>query len=333
MLHTWTAEGGYYLERPTTENDGADTAAPPRPPAGTVLLVRDNFGADLPSTTSTEGGYWTYSADFDGNAYGISLSSDGGVTWSPTLWSLQSESNAVNAGDAAASALSTAQAAQSTANEALGLAQSEGARSVNGVTPDETGNVTLTAANVGAVALGGTFPANQVTGLAAVAKSGSFNDLVDRPPIAIPLTQKGIANGVATLGADGLIPAAQLPGGGTGTGTVQSVNTIGPDANGNITLTAADVDARALADPVPAADVSGLAAVATSGALADLLGSISATQLLAGLPVRVFYDGSAWPARPTSRTDISVDWIAATAADPAPSGFIEGRDFLWKPAS
>lgn len=60
---------------------------------------------------------------------------------------------------------------------------------------------------------------------------------------AVPTTDKGIANGVATLGADGLVPASQLPA--ATSGTVSSVNNLTPDVNGNVTLAAADVGAIA----------------------------------------------------------------------------------------
>jgi hypothetical protein len=65
--------------------------------------------------------------------------------------------------------------------------------------------------------------------LAAVATSGSYTDLLNKPTIPaavdtsgfVQTTALGVANGVATLGSDGKLTAAQLPAGtgGTTTGT------------------------------------------------------------------------------------------------------------------
>lgn len=70
--------------------------------------------------------------------------------------------------------------------------------SVNNQTPDEEGNVTLTASNVGALATGGTAAdSSKLGGSAASAYEKTAN--------------KGAANGYAPLGADALIPTAYLP--------------------------------------------------------------------------------------------------------------------------
>ena len=65
--------------------------------------------------------------------------------------------------------------------------------------------------------------------------SGSYNDLTNKPTIpstasdvnAIPVTEKGANNGVATLGSDGKVPAAQLPESGSAvlTGTTNPATT------------------------------------------------------------------------------------------------------------
>lgn len=57
---------------------------------------------------------------------------------------------------------------------------------------------------------------------------------------AVPTTEKGAANGVATLGSDGKVPSAQLPAA-SGGGAVSSVNT----KTGDVVLNAADVGAVA----------------------------------------------------------------------------------------
>jgi hypothetical protein len=60
---------------------------------------------------------------------------------------------------------------------------------------------------------------------------------------------------------------------------------------------------------------------------------VSIAQLPAGSLESVTYTGSAWPARPTSRTDIPVFYFALTAADPAPGDFITGTDYLFRPTA
>jgi lysophospholipase L1-like esterase len=70
----------------------------------------------------------------------------------------------------------------------------------------------------------------------------------------IPLSQAGVAGGVATLGSDGLVPASQLPAGSGsgGTGSVTSVN----GKTGVVTLVASDVGAYAKPSTgIPATDM------------------------------------------------------------------------------
>lgn len=71
----------------------------------------------------------------------------------------------------------------------------------------------------------GTQPATTITGLSAVATSGSYNDLLDKPAAVTPYTdaqadsradgriaaQKGQPNGLASLDSGGKVPAIQLP--------------------------------------------------------------------------------------------------------------------------
>jgi len=56
----------------------------------------------------------------------------------------------------------------------------------------------------------------------------------------IPETEKGQPNGVATLDATGKVPIEQIPGG-MGQGTVDSVNGVSPDVNGDVTLTTSNI--------------------------------------------------------------------------------------------
>ncbi|MGI5444154.1 hypothetical protein ACQEVM_00095 [Streptomyces sp. CA-243310] len=65
---------------------------------------------------------------------------------------------------------------------------------------------------------------------------------------ALATAARGAANGVAALDATGKVPTAQLPD--IGGGTVKTVNAKAPDGAGAVTLTAADVAAVAAAVPV-----------------------------------------------------------------------------------
>lgn len=210
MMHTFGTDinGGLVFERPTTADGAHDTAAPARPPAGTIILARnanDSTSLVPPSFTTAAGGRWTYTVDSDATTLQIQVSEDNGVTWSGPLTSAESVAAALASGGNAASAVATATAAQITANDALSLSQSSGARSINGVTPDANGAVTLVPSNIGALPATGPLAAANVTGLAAVATSGNFTDLSNRPPIAIPLSQKGVASGVAALNPAGQV--------------------------------------------------------------------------------------------------------------------------------
>ena len=56
----------------------------------------------------------------------------------------------------------------------------------------------------------------------------------------IPETEKGQPNGVATLDATGKVPIEQIPGG-MGQGTVDSVNGVSPDVNGDVVITTSNI--------------------------------------------------------------------------------------------
>lgn len=72
---------------------------------------------------------------------------------------------------------------------------------------------------------------------------------------------------------------------------------------------------------------TGLSAKANSGA------SVAISQLPAGSILQVIYTGSAWPARPTARTDVSVYYQALALANPAPTDFVAGKDYLIRPTT
>lgn len=56
----------------------------------------------------------------------------------------------------------------------------------------------------------------------------------------IPTSEKGIAGGVATLDENGKLPLSQIPGG-IGAGTVDSVNGVSPDGNGDVIITTSNI--------------------------------------------------------------------------------------------
>lgn len=95
--------------------------------------------------------------------------------------------------------------------------------SVNG----KTGVVTLTAADL--------------PGLAPVAKSGSYNDLINKPaPYTLPIATTTVLGGVRApadsslvINGAGIISLGFTP--------VKTVNNVGPDANGNITVTSSEI--------------------------------------------------------------------------------------------
>jgi hypothetical protein len=56
----------------------------------------------------------------------------------------------------------------------------------------------------------------------------------------IPESEKGQAGGVATLDETGKVPLSQIPGG-MGQGTVDSVNGVSPDVNGDVVITTSNI--------------------------------------------------------------------------------------------
>ena len=73
---------------------------------------------------------------------------------------------------------------------------------------DASGNVVFAVSPSGQVT--GTFSAIAIPDLAAVATSGDYTDLINKPDLILQ-SEKGSANGVATLNASGQIPSSQLP--------------------------------------------------------------------------------------------------------------------------
>ncbi|MFE7236080.1 hypothetical protein ACFVAF_36810 [Streptomyces sp. NPDC057596] len=84
--------------------------------------------------------------------------------------------------------------------------------SVNGITPDVTGNVALASDNVGAVPSASLGVANGVATLGGdgILTPGQRPTYTAAQVGALATTARGAANGVAALGADGKVPAAQV---------------------------------------------------------------------------------------------------------------------------
>jgi|GEM_PF-3230053 len=103
-------------------------------------------------------------------------------------------------------------------------------------------------------------------------KSGTNITITTSDIGAINSAKLGVANGVATLDSNGLVPTSQLPAGSGGGGAVDSVN----GQTGTVVLTANDIDGLAdVATSGDYADLTGkpsLSTVATSGAYSDLTG-------------------------------------------------------------
>ncbi len=69
-----------------------------------------------------------------------------------------------------------------------------------------------------------------------ISKTGNYNDLLNKPSLNfIPISQKGVADGVATLGADSIIPKSQLP-----ANTVYDTNYKHIDVEDNLTSSSSD---------------------------------------------------------------------------------------------
>lgn len=133
---------------------------------------------------------------------------------------------------------------------------------------------------------------------------------------AIPATQKGAASGVATLDSSSKIPLAQIPSGISGTGAVSSVGdgvtqlTGAVNLSGMFALESHQHDAGAI--------TTGLLGIARASA-----GSVVAVVKALGM-----FGATAgnWPtARPTTRTDIIIDWQGNT--DPGNRALANDR---WK---
>lgn len=153
-------------------------------------------------------------------------------------------------------------------------------------------------------------------------------------------TAQIVANAVGTAElADSAVTSAKIADGTITNADIATTATIAKSKLASLAITDSDVStisqgkitglAASLTAKVDTAKVgaaNGVASLDGSGELPD-------AQLPAGVILYVKYSGSAWPSRPTSRTDIQVRWEAATSSDPDPTGYVAGVDYLERPAA
>lgn len=113
-----TSNPGYFTEAPDPLNP---TAAPGRPAAGTVLLVKNAVTlADLPTITTGLYGYWAYTTV---DVPSILVSGDGGATWVGPLIGVEALLAGANAGAQVAAAAASAADAAASAQGAVDAVQ------------------------------------------------------------------------------------------------------------------------------------------------------------------------------------------------------------------
>lgn len=205
-----SVDGSVFVEQipSTAPTDASATAAPVRPARGLHLQVRNpKFGTALPDIVTGDYGYWDYTTE---DIPVIWVSSDNFVT-QVSIRATEAMDAAATGGVDSATALTLATQANTTANQALLVAQQGGGGNIESVN-GKTGSVILTAADVFARPTASPVPATEVSGLSPVATSGAYTDLTGRPVTAIAATEKGSANGVSPLDAALKVPLANMPG-------------------------------------------------------------------------------------------------------------------------
>ena len=205
-----SVDGSVFVEQipSTPPTDATATSAPVRPGRGLHLRVRNPAtGVDMQDIITDDYGYWDYSTE---DIPVIWVSSDNFVS-KLSIRATEAMDAAATAGVDVATALQTATDAKATADQALLLVQQGtgggNIESVNG----QTGTVILTAADVQARPSNSPVPASAVSGLAAVATTGAYSNLTGVPAAAIPLTDKGTANGVAPLDSASKVKLPNMP--------------------------------------------------------------------------------------------------------------------------
>lgn len=177
-------------------------------------------------------------------------------------------------------------------------------------------------------------PAGIVTGVSTVNGQSGDVTLTAASVGAIASSREGAANGIAQLGSDGKVPSTQLPP--ASAGNVQSVNS----KTGVVVLTASDVGALAIADKGTAGGIAELDANTKVPIARIPVGLTSATvmagnqiipiaQATPGTNITQVWDGTGTtPNRVTNRTDIVVVWKSPVEPSNAAGKALAGVD-IW----
>lgn len=150
----------------------------------------------------------------------------------------------------------------------------------------------------------------------------SWNDLTDKPSTFPPTI--GSTSDTALAGNTAFVPPTRT--------------VAGKALSSNVTLAKADVglgNVDNTADSAKSFTASQVASGTLDAARVPNLaaskinsGTFDVARLPAGSTLSVVYDGSAWPARPTARTDVIVQWIDYTGTAPVPSGGVADLDIV-----
>ncbi|MCY0959593.1 hypothetical protein [Streptomyces sp. H27-H5] len=218
-----------------------------------ILLPAESPAVDLADIAPTDPSTPSYVAVRGDSAYEVAVEQGFAGTvaqWLASLVGAQGvKGNIGSTGPAGADAYAVAVAAGYSGTRAQWLASLVGAKG-------STGNTGATGTPGAAGTPGAPGVVQSVNGQSVAAVVLTAADVG-----AIPATAAGAANGVAQLGTDGKVPAAQLPTS-SGGGAVSSVNT----QTGDVVLAAADVGAATAGHTHTAAAVGALATTARAAA-------------------------------------------------------------------
>lgn len=205
MAAEWTFDPGIVIDDVTLEPQANGTGIFALTVGGSAQPVFDLNASSVANLVSNDNGYV---ARFRANSP-LGFVNFGSV-WQPVV-AYEVFANAANISTLTAAALAAQTAAEAAEAAAESLAAGGGGggavASVNG----RTGAVVLAAVDVNARSSLVPVPAGEVSGLATVATTGDYGALANRPAAAVPLAEKGVASGVATLDVAGKLVNAQLP--------------------------------------------------------------------------------------------------------------------------
>ena len=134
----------------------------------------------------------------------------------------------------------------------------------------------------------------------------------------IPLSQKGAASGVATLGTDGKLTAAQLP-------AMKTVNGVSVVGSGNISI---DLSLYKVVDTLPTTNIDATKIYIVPAEKTDD-NNIKVEYIYTGDPASA-YDASKWEKLGDAQTNIVVDAeLSATSTNPVQNKVVYGHiDFI-----